>query len=122
MRLSDLVWGLACRSRAAAERRLLLEAVWKIGEGGCRGVLCLAQALHVDPAEPRANRPDCRKTKCYPSDLTDEEWDRPAPLMPKLGWRGRLREVDFREVINAERYLVRLGCGWRMLPINFGAW
>ena len=42
--------------------------------------------------------------------------------MPKLGRRGRPREVDFREVINAERYLVRLGCGWRMLPIHFGAW
>jgi len=25
-------------------------------------------------------------------------------------------------VINAVRYLVRSGCGWRMLPIHFGAW
>lgn len=57
------------------------------------------------------------KTKRYPSDLTDEEWERMAPLMPKPGRRGRPREVDFREVINAVRYLVRSGCGWRMLPI-----
>jgi transposase len=63
-----------------------------------------------------------RKTKRYPSDLTDEEWDRLAPLMPKPGRRGRPREVDFREVINAVRYLVRSGCGWRMLPVHFGAW
>ena len=63
-----------------------------------------------------------KKTKRYPSDLTDEEWDRLAPLMPKPGRRGRPREVDFREVINAVRYLVRSGCGWRMLPIHFGAW
>ena len=28
----------------------------------------------------------------------------------------------FREVINAVRYLVRSGCGWRMLPIHFGDW
>lgn len=63
-----------------------------------------------------------RKTKQYPSDLTDEEWDRLAPLMPKPGRRGRPREVDFREVINAVRYLVRSGCGWRMLPFHFGAW
>lgn len=63
-----------------------------------------------------------KKTKRYPSDLTDEEWDRIAPLMPKPRRRGRPREVDFREVINAVRYLVRSGCGWRMLPINFGAW
>lgn len=32
------------------------------------------------------------------------------------------REVDFREVINAVRYLVRSGGGWRMLPIHFGPW
>ena len=53
-----------------------------------------------------------KKTKRYPSDLTDEEWERIAPLMPKPGRRGRPREVDFREVINAVRYLVRSGCGW----------
>ncbi|WP_454916224.1 IS5 family transposase [Xanthobacter sediminis] len=63
-----------------------------------------------------------RKTKRYPSDLTDEEWERMAPLMPAPGRRGRPREVEFREVINAVRYLVRSGCGWRMLPIHFGHW
>ena len=63
-----------------------------------------------------------KKTKRYPSDLTDEEWNRIAPLMPKPGRRGRPREVDFREVVNAVRYLVRSGCGWRMLPIHFGPW
>ena len=63
-----------------------------------------------------------RKTKRYPSDLTDEEWERIAPLMPKPGRRGRPREIEFREVINAVRYLVRSGCGWRMLPVHFGAW
>jgi transposase len=46
-----------------------------------------------------------KKTKRYPSDLTDEEWERIAPLMPKPGRRDRPREVDFREVINAVRYL-----------------
>ena len=63
-----------------------------------------------------------RKTRRYPSDLTDEEWERIAPLMPKPGRRGRPREVDFREVINAVRYLVRSGGGRRMLPIHFGPW
>ena len=63
-----------------------------------------------------------KKTKRYPSDVTDEEWEGLAPLMPKPGHRGRPREVDFREVINAVRYLVRSGCGWRMLPIHFGPW
>jgi hypothetical protein len=40
--------------------------------------------------------------------------------MPKPGRRGLPREVDFREVINTVRYLVRSGGGWRMLPIHFG--
>ncbi|GBQ49660.1 transposase [Komagataeibacter europaeus LMG 18890] len=63
-----------------------------------------------------------RKTKRYPSDMTDEEWARIAPLMPEPGRMGRPREIEFREVINAVRYLVRSGCGWRMLPIHFGHW
>lgn len=32
------------------------------------------------------------------------------------------RKADLREVINALRYLVRSGCGWRMLPEDFPAW
>src|ERR1700678_2955692 len=63
-----------------------------------------------------------KKTKRYPSDLTDEEWERIALLMPIPGRRGRPREVDFREVVNAVRYLVRSGCGWRRLPVHFGPW
>jgi transposase len=63
-----------------------------------------------------------RKTKRYPSDMTDEEWERIAPLMPKLAKRGRRRATDLRETLNAIRYLVRSGCGWRMLPIHFGPW
>ena len=63
-----------------------------------------------------------KQTKRYPSDLTDEEWERIAPLMPQPGRRGRPREVEFREVINAVRHLVRSGCGWRMLPVHFGHW
>jgi len=63
-----------------------------------------------------------KKTKRYPSDLTDEEWAQIVPLMPKASRRGRRRGVDFREIINAIRYLVRSGCGWRMLPVHFGPW
>jgi transposase len=63
-----------------------------------------------------------KKTMRYPSDLTDDEWLEISPLIPKPGRRGRPREVEFREVINAVRYLVRSGCGWRMLPIHFGPW
>lgn len=63
-----------------------------------------------------------RKLKRYPTDLTDEEWSHFEPVLPKPGKRGRRRRIDLREVVNAIRYLVRTGCGWRMLPVNFPPW
>ena len=39
-----------------------------------------------------------KKTKRYPSDLTDEKWEVVAPLRPAPGRRGRPREIEFREV------------------------
>jgi transposase len=64
-----------------------------------------------------------RKTERYPSDLTDQEWQRIEPLMPPPPRRGRKPSVDLREVLNAIRYLARsAGGGWRMLPIHFGPW
>ena len=62
------------------------------------------------------------KTKRYPTDLTDEEWSRVEPLLPKPGRTGRRRRTDLREVLNAIRYLARTGCGWRMLPHDFAKW
>lgn len=63
-----------------------------------------------------------RKTRRYPSDLTDNEWERIAPLMPKPPPRGRKPTVDFREILNAIRYMARSAGGWRMLPSEFGPW
>lgn len=83
----------------------------------------MIQILDVDRAVQQSRgqmAQIAKKTKRDPSDLTDEEWEQFAPLMPKPGRRGRPREVDFREVVNTVRYLVRSGCGWRMLPIHFG--
>ena len=63
-----------------------------------------------------------KKTKRYPTDLTDEEWSRIAPLLPQPGRTGRPRRLDLREILNAIRYLARTGCGWRMLPKDFPPW
>ncbi len=63
-----------------------------------------------------------KKTKRYPSDLTDEEWSRIEPLLPGPAKRGRKRKTDLREVVNALRYMVRSGCEWRMLPVHFPPW
>ena len=58
----------------------------------------------------------------YPSDLSDTEWERIKPLLPKPARHGRRPKVDLREILNAIRYLARAGCSWRMLPIHFGPW
>src|SRR3954452_13957581 len=58
----------------------------------------------------------------YPSDLTDAEWERIEPFLPKPARCGRKPKVDLREILNAIRYLARAGCSWRMLPIHFGPW
>lgn len=63
-----------------------------------------------------------KKTRRYPTDLTDEEWSQVEPLLPKPAKTGRRREIELREVVNAIRYLARTGCGWRMLPVNFPPW
>jgi transposase len=63
-----------------------------------------------------------RETKRYPSDLTDEEWERVRPLLPKAPRRGRRPAVDLREILNAIRCMARSGGGWRMLPTDFGPW
>ena len=63
-----------------------------------------------------------KKTKRYPSDLTDEEWVRIQPFPPRASKAGRPIEVDLREVLNAIRYMARSGGGWRMLPNDFPPW
>lgn len=65
-----------------------------------------------------------RKTKRYPSDLTDEEWRLIEPRLPRPPTRGRGRrpKVDLGEVLNALHSVTRLGGGWRMLPTDFPPW
>lgn len=63
-----------------------------------------------------------RKTKRYPTDLTDEEWTLIQPFLPKVARRGRRPRTDLREVLNALRYLARSGGGWQMLPHDFPPW
>jgi len=74
----------------------------------------------------RANRAKMaaieKKTKRYPTDLTDEEWARIEPFVPSPAKRGRKTSVDLREVLNGIRDIARAGCGWRMLPKDFPPW
>ena len=54
--------------------------------------------------------------KAYPTDLTDEQWELLAPLLPAAKPGGRPRSVHLREVVNGLLYLLRTGCPWGHLP------
>ena len=54
--------------------------------------------------------------------LTDEQWQRIAPLLPgKEGAPGRTA-ADNRVFMEAVLWLVRVGSPWRDLPAHFGKW
>lgn len=60
--------------------------------------------------------------RSYPTDLTDEQWNRLREMLPPPKPGGRPRAVDLRQVVNALIYLERAGCAWRMLPHDFPPW
>lgn len=58
--------------------------------------------------------------KPYRSDLTDAQWKRIEPLLPKSALTGRPRANE-REVINGILYVLATGCGWEYLPHDIDA-
>ncbi|MFD7836199.1 IS5 family transposase [Streptomyces sp. NPDC059761] len=54
-------------------------------------------------------------------DLTNDEWARLAPHLPKSAGRGG-RWSDHRTVINGILFRIRTGVPWRDLPNRFGSW
>ena len=63
--------------------------------------------------------------KSYPTDLNDVQWLILEPLLIAVlnqSNRGRPRQVELREIVNAIFYMLRTGCAWRLLPHDFPAW
>ena len=58
----------------------------------------------------------------YTTDLTDEEWQILAPLLPPEKPGGRPRKYPIREVINGIQYILRGGCAWRLMPHDLPHW
>ena len=72
-----------------------------------------------EATRPHYNRDQMR----YPSDLTETEYAVLAPhLPPQHNLRGRPRQVDLHEIVNALSYWLRSGCQWRLLPREFPPW
>lgn len=54
-------------------------------------------------------------------DLTDEQWQRLEPLLPRHHHEGRPR-ADDRRMVNGLRWALRTGAPWRDLPERYGSW
>jgi putative transposase len=63
-----------------------------------------------------------RQRLAYATDLTDEEWQILAPLLPPEKSGGRPRKYPLREVINGIQYILRGGCAWRLMPHDLPQW
>jgi transposase len=59
------------------------------------------------------------RTHHYPSDVTDEQWALIEPYIPPAPLGGRPRKTDVRDVLDAVFYILRTGCQWRYLPVDF---
>jgi transposase len=55
-------------------------------------------------------------------ELTDQEWDRLAPLLPAMTPQRGGRWRDHRQVLNGILFRVRTGVPWRDLPDRYGPW
>ncbi len=115
--------------------RLLNRQGWRQHGGGVKASSASAPALESTRAQGdgvtvRARRKPSfapkptRKpsSRCYPSDLTNQEWAILEPLIPPAKGGGRPRTTDMREVLNAIFYVDRTGCQWRALPHDFPTW
>jgi putative transposase len=58
------------------------------------------------------------RTHHYPSDVTDAQWALIEPRIPVYRG-GRPRKTDTRDVLDAILYILRTGCQWRYLPVDF---
>lgn len=62
------------------------------------------------------------RERCYPSDLTDAQWALVEPLLPAPNTGGRPEKHPRRDIVDAILYVVRTGCAWRQLPVDFPPW
>jgi putative transposase len=60
--------------------------------------------------------------RSYSTDLSEEEWAIPQPLVPQAKPGGRPRTHQTRELLDAIFYVVRSGCAWRLLAHDFPPW
>src|SRR5262249_27221167 len=55
------------------------------------------------------------------TNLSDAEWARLAPLLP-VARTGHPRHHRLRTLVNALLSVLRTGCAWRLLPVDWPPW
>ena len=58
----------------------------------------------------------------YPSDISREQFDRILPTLESARRRTKPRTVNLYDVFCGVLYLLKSGCQWRMLPVDFPNW
>jgi transposase len=70
------------------------------------------------------NRPV--RARAYPTDLTDEQWERILPVIPLPAWLGgrggQPEGYCHREMLDAVFYVLDNGVKWRAVPVDFPHW
>jgi transposase len=56
------------------------------------------------------------------TDLTEQEWERLAPLLPSSEGKRGGQYKDHRWVLNGILWVLRTGAPWRDLPERYGPW
>ena len=56
------------------------------------------------------------RRKPYPTDLTNEQWEKLAPFIPKVSPNATQETIPRREIVNGILYVLRTGCSWRLAP------
>ncbi|BDB63289.1 IS5 family transposase [Rhodococcus sp. RDE2] len=56
------------------------------------------------------------------ADLTDAQWARLAPLLPRVKKTGRPPKWPKRQLIDGIRWRIRVGAPWRDVPRRYGPW
>jgi transposase len=54
--------------------------------------------------------------------LTDAQWEIVEPMLPLIKEPGRIPKHPRRAIVDAILYVVRSGCSWRQLPVDFPPW
>jgi transposase len=71
---------------------------------------------------PAARAELARESLPYATSLSDAEWAVLAPLLPAPSSTGRPWRRPLRAVFDGILYVLRTGCAWRHLPLDFPPW